>query len=44
MVRAIFLDFYGTVVHEADGLIPIICQQIQIESELQTEISTHQIG
>lgn len=43
MVKALYLDFYGTVVQEADGLIPIICKEIQIGSELHTETSTRQI-
>ncbi|MEC0201852.1 HAD family hydrolase [Paenibacillus lautus] len=27
--KAIFLDFYGTVVHEDDEIIPLICQKIK---------------
>lgn len=44
MIKALFLDFYGTVVHEGEDLIPMICQQIHRESELQTDISPRQIG
>ena len=44
MIKAVFLDFYGTLVHEDDDLISIICKQIHAESELQNEISAGQIG
>jgi hypothetical protein len=27
-IKALFLDFYGTVVHEDDDIIPIICREI----------------
>ncbi|ACX66685.1 MULTISPECIES: HAD family hydrolase [Paenibacillus] len=30
--KAIFLDFYGTVVHEDDEIIPLICQKIKESS------------
>ncbi|WP_339218677.1 HAD family hydrolase [Paenibacillus sp. FSL W7-1332] len=30
--KAIFLDFYGTVVHEDDEIIPLICQKIKATS------------
>lgn len=29
ITKAIFLDFYGTVVHEDDEIIPLICQKIK---------------
>ncbi|MFC4777294.1 HAD family hydrolase [Paenibacillus sp. GCM10023252] len=28
-IKAIFLDFYGTLVHEDDEIIPLICKDIQ---------------
>lgn len=28
-VKAIFLDFYGTLVHEDDEIIPLICKEVQ---------------
>ncbi|NMO98174.1 HAD family hydrolase [Paenibacillus lemnae] len=31
-IKAIFLDFYGTLVHEDDDIIPLICQEIQDSS------------
>ncbi|MBW7474732.1 HAD family hydrolase [Paenibacillus oenotherae] len=31
-LKAIFLDFYGTLVHEDDEIIPIICEQIKLGS------------
>ncbi|MBP1990576.1 HAD family hydrolase [Paenibacillus eucommiae] len=34
MYKAIFLDFYGTVVHEDDDIIPVICQEIMNSTEI----------
>lgn len=31
-VKAIFLDFYGTLVHEDDDIIPIICEKVKSTS------------
>lgn len=31
-IKAIFLDFYGTLVHEDDDIIPLICKEIQENS------------
>ncbi|PAF30864.1 hypothetical protein CHI14_15695 [Paenibacillus sp. 7516] len=31
-MKAIFLDFYGTVVHEDDDILPVIYEQISIRS------------
>ncbi len=44
MIKAIFLDFYGIVAHEDDDIIPIMCEQMRIQSKLQDEISARQIG
>lgn len=41
-IKAIFLDFYGTVVHEDDEIIPVICQQIKNTS--LEECSIEEIG
>ncbi|WP_010274219.1 HAD family hydrolase [Paenibacillus senegalensis] len=30
--KAIFLDFYGTLVHEDDDIIPVICEEIRLSS------------
>lgn len=37
-IKAIFLDFYGTLVHEDDEIIPIICQKIKDSSNLNVEL------
>lgn len=34
-IKALFLDFYGTVVHEDDNIIPQICAQIQQDAEIE---------
>jgi 2-haloalkanoic acid dehalogenase type II len=31
-IKALFLDFYGTIVHEDDDIIPIICNEIKVTS------------
>jgi len=36
--KAIFLDFYGTVVHEDDNIIPIICEQIMERSLIECTV------
>jgi HAD superfamily hydrolase (TIGR01549 family) len=41
-IKAIFLDFYGTLVHEDDEIIPLICKEIQ-ESALE-ECDVNEIG
>jgi 2-haloalkanoic acid dehalogenase type II len=37
-IKALFLDFYGTVVHEDDDIIPIICNEIKDESKIECDI------
>ncbi|MBA2937133.1 HAD family hydrolase [Paenibacillus sp. CGMCC 1.16610] len=37
-IKAVFLDFYGTLVHEDDEIIPDICEQIKSSSESICEI------
>ncbi|MFD0711694.1 HAD family hydrolase [Paenibacillus sp. GCM10027626] len=37
-IKAVFLDFYGTLVHEDDEIIPIICENIRSSSETICEI------
>ncbi|WP_416150062.1 HAD family hydrolase [Salipaludibacillus sp. HK11] len=41
-IKAIFLDFYGTVVHEDDEVITYICEQIKENS--QTDATLAEIG
>ncbi|MCT2536886.1 HAD family hydrolase [Aquibacillus koreensis] len=41
-VKAIFLDFYGTVVHEDEKVITNICEQIKANS--QTDATVSEIG
>lgn len=41
-IKAIFLDFYGTVVHEDEEVISIICNRIKASSKSRASIS--QIG
>ncbi|MCM3783435.1 hypothetical protein M3231_10655 [Neobacillus mesonae] len=31
-IKAVFLDFYGTLVHEDDDILPLIYEQIQISA------------
>ncbi|MET3549445.1 2-haloacid dehalogenase/putative hydrolase of the HAD superfamily [Paenibacillus favisporus] len=38
-IKAIFLDFYGTLVHEDDDIIPNICQEIKENASEGCEIS-----
>lgn len=37
-LKAIFLDFYGTVVHEDDDIIPAICNQIMENSSIDCNV------
>jgi 2-haloalkanoic acid dehalogenase type II len=37
-IKAVFLDFYGTLVHEDDEIIPVICEQIRASTDLNCEI------
>lgn len=37
--KAVFLDFYGTLVHEDDDIVPIICEQIKANSQIECSIS-----
>lgn len=32
-IKALFVDFYGTLVHEDDEIIPVICEQIRVQAE-----------
>jgi 2-haloacid dehalogenase/putative hydrolase of the HAD superfamily len=38
-IKAIFLDFYGTLVHEDDEIIPLICQEIKETALENCEVS-----
>lgn len=40
--KAVFLDFYGTLVHEDDDIIPIICEQIKANAKI--DCSVKEIG
>lgn len=43
-LKAIFLDFYGTLVHEDDDIIPVICEEIKRYTSIDCsigEISSH---
>jgi HAD superfamily hydrolase (TIGR01549 family) len=40
--KAIFIDFYGTLVHEDDDIIPLICEQIKASTSINC--STIEIG
>lgn len=42
-LKAIFLDFYGTLVHEDDEIIPGICENIRLGST-NPDISVKEIG
>ncbi|GGG16827.1 HAD family hydrolase [Paenibacillus abyssi] len=37
-IKAIFLDFYGTLVHEDDEIIPIVCEHIRSSPKKICEI------
>ncbi|GAA3404044.1 HAD family hydrolase [Paenibacillus hodogayensis] len=37
-MKAIFLDFYGTLVHEDDAIIPLICEQIKAGSGCDCDV------
>jgi 2-haloalkanoic acid dehalogenase type II len=37
-IKAAFLDFYGTVVHEDDEIIPVICDRIQKTAAVECTI------
>lgn len=41
-MKAIFLDFYGTVVHEDDDILPVIYKKVQASA--QVECTTDEIG
>ncbi|KAB8129007.1 HAD family hydrolase [Gracilibacillus oryzae] len=41
-IKAFFLDFYGTVVHEDDEIISTICQQIK--EDAKTDATVSEIG
>lgn len=36
-IKALFLDFYGTVVHEDDDIIPVICNEIKESSKIECD-------
>jgi FMN phosphatase YigB (HAD superfamily) len=36
--KAVFLDFYGTLVHEDDDIIPIICEKIKANTSVDCNI------
>jgi HAD superfamily hydrolase (TIGR01549 family) len=36
--KAVFLDFYGTLVHEDDDIIPIICDQIKVNTSIDCNV------
>lgn len=40
--KAVFLDFYGTLVHEDDDIIPLICERIRENAKFQC--TTKEIG
>lgn len=37
-IKALFLDFYGTVVHEDDEVIPVICDKISRTSSVECDV------
>ncbi|NUU79835.1 HAD family hydrolase [Paenibacillus xylanilyticus] len=41
-MKAIFLDFYGTIVHEDDDILPVIYEQVQ--STARVECTADEIG
>lgn len=41
-IKAIFLDFYGTLVHEDDDIIPIICEKVRANTNI--EYTNQEIG
>lgn len=41
-IKAVFLDFYGTLVHEDDDIIPVICDEIKRNASV--ECSSREIG
>jgi 2-haloalkanoic acid dehalogenase type II len=44
MYKAVFLDFYGTLVHEDDVFIEEICQRILTSTVTSTQATTRDIG
>lgn len=36
--KAIFLDFYGTLVHEDDAVLPLICEQIRQTAQMPCDM------
>lgn len=41
-VKAVFLDFYGTLVHEDDDIIPVICEEVR--KNAGSDCSIEEIG
>ncbi len=41
-IKAVFLDFYGTLVHEDDDIIPVICENVRLNTNI--ECSNKDIG
>jgi len=41
-IKAVFLDFYGTLVHEDDDIIPVICENVRLNTGI--ECSNKDIG
>jgi 2-haloacid dehalogenase/putative hydrolase of the HAD superfamily len=41
-IKAVFLDFYGTLVHEDDDIIPLICEEVRVNADV--ECSIEEIG
>ncbi|WP_139991108.1 HAD family hydrolase [Paenibacillus paridis] len=37
-IKAVFVDFYGTLVHEDDEIIPIVCERVRSSSNTHCEI------
>lgn len=37
-IKGLFLDFYGTIVHEDDDIIPIICNEVKEEARIKCDV------
>lgn len=42
--KAVFIDFYGTLVHEDDEILPLICERVRTSSSSSADYSIRDIG
>jgi len=43
-LKALFLDFYGTLVEEDDDILPILCEQVRIHAADPEALTAHEIS